>query len=205
MKKARLLRGSCHCQAVKFTVRSSTEIPYQLCYCGICRKVQGGGGYAINIGGDAGTLKISGEKHLKKYEALVKNPEDKRGHRDGSWRAFCKECGTHLWVFAPDWPDLVHPFASCIDSKLPKAPEKTHCMLEFKASWVEPDFGPQDTKARRWPKESLAAWHERVLKKPSEQNGKATRASEKRARAAAPRKGRRTTSKPASSVGAHNR
>src|SRR3546814_2581266 len=40
------LTGSCHCGAVRFTVDSVNPYPYQRCYCSICRKTQGGGGYA---------------------------------------------------------------------------------------------------------------------------------------------------------------
>lgn len=43
-----LLKGSCRCGSVRFEVQSHTPVPYQLCYCSICRKQQGGGGYAIN-------------------------------------------------------------------------------------------------------------------------------------------------------------
>ena len=55
------LDGSCRCGAVRFTVESHTLYPYQRCYCSICRKQDGGGGYAINIMGAANTLKVEGE------------------------------------------------------------------------------------------------------------------------------------------------
>ena len=44
------LNGSCHCQAVRFTVDAASPCPYMRCYCSICRKTAGGGGYAINLG-----------------------------------------------------------------------------------------------------------------------------------------------------------
>ena len=47
------LEGSCRCGAVRFSVDSHTPYPYQRCYCSICRKSAGGGGYAINIMGDS--------------------------------------------------------------------------------------------------------------------------------------------------------
>jgi len=43
------LKGSCHCGAVSFEVESKTPQPFMHCYCTICRKTQGGGGYTINI------------------------------------------------------------------------------------------------------------------------------------------------------------
>ena len=48
------LEGSCRCGAISFSVNSHTPYPYQRCYCSICRKSAGGGGYAINIMGLAG-------------------------------------------------------------------------------------------------------------------------------------------------------
>ena len=58
------LEGSCRCGAVRFAVQSRTPQPYQLCYCSICRKTAGGGGYAINLGGLAGTLVVVGREAL---------------------------------------------------------------------------------------------------------------------------------------------
>jgi hypothetical protein len=53
------LEGSCRCGAISFSVDSHTPYPYQRCYCSICRKSAGGGGYAINIMGLADTLKLA--------------------------------------------------------------------------------------------------------------------------------------------------
>ena len=46
-------------------------------------------------------------------------------------------CGSALWLYDKRWPDLVHPFASAIDTPLPVPPRSTHLML-IKAPWVEP-------------------------------------------------------------------
>jgi hypothetical protein len=43
------LNGSCHCKAVRFSLESETPYPYMHCYCSICRKTAGGGGFAVNI------------------------------------------------------------------------------------------------------------------------------------------------------------
>lgn len=61
------LEGSCHCGAVTFSLISARPYPYQRCYCSICRKTQGGGGYAINLGGDAKSLKVRGRKMINIY------------------------------------------------------------------------------------------------------------------------------------------
>ncbi len=63
------LKGSCHCGAVKFTLDSHTPQPFMRCYCSICRKTAGGGGYAINIMGEAASLKVTGSKNVSVYRA----------------------------------------------------------------------------------------------------------------------------------------
>jgi hypothetical protein len=57
-----LLEGSCHCGAIRFQVESETPYPYQACYCSICRKTAGGGGYAINLGADANTWRSKAKR-----------------------------------------------------------------------------------------------------------------------------------------------
>ena len=155
---AKKLEGSCRCGAVRFSVLSHTPYPYQLCYCSICRKTAGGGGFAINIMGDAKTLKVRGQKAIRIYRAKIED-SDGRSHTSKGERNFCSKCATALWVYDPEWPDLVHPFASAIDTDLPTPPSKVHLMLRFKANWVKPDFGRGDAKFREYPKLSIEDWH----------------------------------------------
>jgi len=154
------LKGSCRCGAIAFSVASHTPQPYQLCYCTICRKTDGGGGFAINIMGDANTLEITGRRSLRVYRARV---VDERGRcvTSSGRRHFCPKCSSALWMYDPEWPDLVHPFASAIDTELPMPSSKVHCMLRFKASWVKPDIGPRDQKFALYPKLSIEQWHKR--------------------------------------------
>lgn len=158
------LKGSCHCGKVKFTVNSENYYPYQFCYCSICRKTQGGGGYSINISALAETLKITGEKYISIYRAKIKNPR-KEKYQSSAERNFCSKCGSALWLYDPTWPDLLHPFASVIDTPLPKAPEHTHLMLDFKPTWVEIHKAKKDKTFKRYSEESIAQWHERVILK----------------------------------------
>ncbi len=157
-----LLKGSCHCRAVRFSVESHTPVPYQLCYCSICRKQQGGGGFVINLGADSATLEIEGKEHLGVYRARIE--DDERPHCEVSTgeRNFCTKCGAALWLYDPTWPELVHPFASAIDSELPVAPERVHLMLKYKATWVEPDIAAGDRTFELYPEESIADWHRRL-------------------------------------------
>jgi len=151
------LEGSCHCRKVRFRVDAASPVPYLRCYCSICRKVAGGGGYAINLGADARTLEIEGAAHIKVYETSPAHstPTAICGRR------FCGACGTALWNFDPRWPDFVHPFASAIDTDLPAAPSHVHMMLGSKAGWTPVDAGPDDAQFDAYPEEALAAWHAR--------------------------------------------
>jgi hypothetical protein len=76
-------------------------------------------------------------------------------------RYYCKRCGTPLWVSDDAWPELMHPFASAIDSDLPKPPATVHLLLRDKASWVEPQIGPDDNCFDGYPELSIEEWHKR--------------------------------------------
>ena len=154
------LEGSCRCGAVHFHLMSHTPYPYQLCYCSICRKTAGGGGFAINIMGDYETLKVRGRKAIRIYRAMLED-EEGRCERSSAQRHFCAKCATALWAYDPQWPELVHPFASAIDTKLPVPPSKVHLMLRFKPSWVKPDFGRGDQRYQLYPKLSIEDWHKK--------------------------------------------
>ncbi|WP_378942812.1 GFA family protein [Mesorhizobium sp. ANAO-SY3R2] len=156
-----LLKGSCRCRAVRFEVQSHTPVPYQLCYCSICRKQQGGGGYAINLGAVSDTLKVDGEKYLGLYRATIHDDERSEPEVSTGERRFCRECGSAMWLYDPTWPELVHPFASAVDTDLPKAPQRVHLMLKYKASWVEPDIRLGDMAFDLYPPDSIAGWHKR--------------------------------------------
>ena len=155
------LEGSCHCGSVKFSLESAEPCPFMRCYCSICRKTAGGGGYAINLGGDARTLKIAkGRRALRVYRAALVG-EDGTATTSSAERRFCGHCGSALWVWDPTWPDLVHPHASAIDTPLPQPPQHVHVMLGSKAPWVEPEGRPGDERFDAYPDMSLAEWHAR--------------------------------------------
>lgn len=157
-----LLEGSCHCGGVRFKLRSSHPYPFNLCYCSICRKTSGGGGYAINLAGDYSSLEVEGDANVSVYRATVHDQETGNSEKSPAQRHFCRVCGSALWVWDPRWPELMHPHASAIDSELPVPPERTHLMVESKAPWVELHAGPNDKVFNRYPDESIASWHKRL-------------------------------------------
>jgi len=92
-------------------------------------------------------IKLNGSCHCG---AVSESPGERR---------FCCVCGSALWVWDPRWPQLVHPFASSIDTDLPVPPDHTHMMLSSKPAWVTFAPGADDKSFDAYPDESLAEWH----------------------------------------------
>jgi hypothetical protein len=149
------LEGSCCCGAVKFSLDAYAPVPYMRCYCSVCRKTEGGGGYAITLGGLTESLVVKGEEAISVFHAVID------GVQSPAERRFCSRCGSAIWVWDPRWPDLVHPFASAIDTPLPAATEAVHIMLGSKANWVRVDQDKGDECYDLYPPESLEEWHRR--------------------------------------------
>ncbi|UXH79985.1 GFA family protein [Roseateles amylovorans] len=148
------LDGSCHCGSVRFSVESNEPVPFMRCYCSICRKTAGTGGYAINLGADHRSFKLlKGMRYLKVYQAVID------GKQSTAERHFCGRCGTALWLYDKTWPDLIHPHAGAIDTPLPVPPAHVHMMLGSKPEWVEVDDQAGDEQVPTYPKASLADWH----------------------------------------------
>ena len=147
------LKGSCHCGAVKFSLNTHTPHPYMHCYCTICRKTAGGGGYAINIMGEAASLKVRGQAAVSVYRAKL------QGKRSPARRHFCGKCGSALWVADPRWPEWVYPFASAIDTQLPKPRQVQHIMTDFAEPWVDIPRRKHEPHFSQYPEEAIIDWH----------------------------------------------
>src|SRR3546814_13165638 len=106
---------------------------------------------------DGASLKVRGRKWLGIYRAKLE--QDGRCRTSSGQRHFCTRCASALWMYAPEWPDLIHPFASAIDSALPVPPYSVHVMLRYKADCVRPQFGRGDQRSI-----GRATWREREWK-----------------------------------------
>jgi len=156
------IEGSCYCGRVRFKALSHTPYPFMRCYCSMCRKSAGGGGYAINIMAEAQSLEVEGRGDILAHEAWV----DDEAH-PGQMKLspgqgyFCRHCGSALWQADPRWAQWFYPFASAIDTPLPQPPELVHIMLDFAAPWVVVPQGPGHLHFPRYPQESIEEWHRR--------------------------------------------
>ncbi|CAK5276860.1 unnamed protein product [Mycena citricolor] len=153
------LQGSCHCGAVRFSVLSSTAVPYQLCVCSICRKAGGVGG-SINLGGHSNSLEIErGKEFISVYKAVLDRdtPQERTA---SSERNFCSKCSTMLWLYDETWPELIHPFASAIDSPLETPDKLVVVKMNSKPAYVYLPDAPKETYEDYGP-ESLTSWHQK--------------------------------------------
>lgn len=155
-----LLEGSCHCKDVTFTVEAGAPVPFMRCYCSICRKTAGAGGYAVNLGAEFASLKVQGAAHIRVYRARGVDPVTGVRAESPAERSFCGTCGSPLWLYDARWPGQVHPHAGAIDSPLPVPAESWHIMLDGKPDWVEVALREGDRQFDGYPDLSLAEWHE---------------------------------------------
>ena len=88
-----LLKGSCNCGAVKFTL---TQMPTKAtaCHCRQCRKQSGH--YFASADLPKSAVKLSGAEHLNWYQSSAKVR-----------RGFCSRCGS--WLF---WEPLFQEWTS---------------------------------------------------------------------------------------------
>lgn len=77
-----------------------------------------------------------------------------------SERNFCSNCSTMLWVWDHHWPELIHPFASAIDTELP-VPDEMVCIMESsKPAWARWPEGKKSVHTV-YGGDSLEEWHKR--------------------------------------------
>ena len=151
------LAGSCRCGAVRFSMQSHAPHPYQLCYCTICRKTAGGGGFAINLSAAADSLDVKGRAALRVYRA------DLATKRAASTPAPANEISAENAVRAlAVRSDLAgsHPSIRIRHRHVTPDASVSHAHhAAFKASWVEPDIGPNDQTFDDYPDMSIEEWH----------------------------------------------
>ncbi|KAJ2351178.1 hypothetical protein IWW50_007019 [Coemansia erecta] len=158
------LQGSCYCGAVEFEFDSPAPVPFARCFCSICRKTAGGGGYSINIMGMADSLRITkGADTLRSYRAIKDKTVPKSEQVLCQNRYFCPTCASFLYAHCDDYPQWIYPYASAIDTELPVPTQMTSIMLESAPKWADPRNIPGRDKGNdlfdEYPTYSLEEWH----------------------------------------------
>ena len=95
----------------------------------------------------------------RKYTA-IKDRGTPNEERCTSKRSFCSNCSTMLWVWDYHWPELIHPFASAIDTELPAADEMVCIMEGSKPAWARWPEGKK-TVHESYSGSSLEEWHKK--------------------------------------------
>jgi hypothetical protein len=76
-----------------------------------------------------------------------------------SERNFCSNCSSMLWLWDKSWPELIHPFASAIDTDLP-VPEEMVCVkADSKPAWVRWPEGKKTVHEHYNGETSIEGWH----------------------------------------------
>lgn len=123
-----MVEGSCLCGNIKYQVEIN---PGQIfnCHCKYCRKAHGAD-YATLAIANASTLILMDEKGLlKEHQNDI-----------GGIRAFCSECASRLFNYAPDKNIYFSVTLSTIDTPINYKPV-AHANTESKASWCVPYEG----------------------------------------------------------------
>lgn len=75
------MEGKCLCSAI--TVKTPDKKSIDACHCGMCRRWGGGPALGVSCGSN---VQIDGVDKIKVYQSS-----------DWAQRAFCGECGTHIY------------------------------------------------------------------------------------------------------------
>jgi hypothetical protein len=151
------LEGSCHCGAVTYAVDAQSPSPDTYCYCGICRKTAGAGGFAVYVAANHRTTVVQGREHMRVYRARFQPPGESAQRTSTAERAFCERCGSQLWIWHPEIPDVVYLHASGVDTPLPLPSERMHIMLDSRARWSPLHADPQDSQHPSLPEAFMVA------------------------------------------------
>lgn len=95
----------------------------------------------------------------RKYSAIKDRgtPDEKLC---SSERSFCSNCSTMLWLWDHHWPELIHPFASAIDTELP-VPDEMVCIMDgSKPAWARWPEGKKSVH-KEYGQDSLEGWHKK--------------------------------------------
>ncbi|KAA8910377.1 hypothetical protein TRICI_004175 [Trichomonascus ciferrii] len=98
-------------------------------------------------------------KGRSRYHA-IKDRGKPEEEKCSSFRSFCSNCSTMLWVWDDRWGELIHPFAPAIDTELPE-PQSMVCIMDgSKPKWARWPEGPKEIYDTYGP-DSLEDWHKK--------------------------------------------
>jgi len=87
------MKGTCLCESV--TIESNDTNEFEACHCGICRRWGGGPFLAVHCGSN---IHITGKESVKVFDSS-----------EWAERAFCNNCGTHLYYHLKPSDEYIVP------------------------------------------------------------------------------------------------
>ena len=115
-------RGSCLCGQI--TYETSEELgDFGYCHCRSCQKASGSA-HGANAGVRRAAFSLNDDSgHLREYESSP-----------GKVRAFCANCGSPLFAYLSDSPEVIRVRLGSLDTSLRKQ-SRAHTFVSEKAEW----------------------------------------------------------------------
>jgi hypothetical protein len=116
-------RGSCHCGRVRLVARFPSRFVAH-CHCASCRRAHGAA-FVTWAGFPSAQVEITrGAEDLAVHESSP-----------GTYRKFCRVCGTKLLFEGGRWPGETHVVVAAFDDPLDRAPQG-HAFYAEHVSWL---------------------------------------------------------------------
>ena len=114
--------GSCLCGGVRYEIDGELS-DFGYCHCQSCRKASGSA-HGANAGVDKRRLELhDAEDLLREYESSP-----------GKIRAFCSRCGSPIFAYLTQTPNLVRVRLGTLDTPFEKH-ARAHTFVSEKADW----------------------------------------------------------------------
>jgi hypothetical protein len=116
-------RGACHCGAVHFVARFPSRFVAH-CHCASCRRAHGAA-FVTWVGFPSAQVEVtSGREDLAAHESSP-----------GTFRRFCRRCGTKLFFESARWPGETHVVLAAFDEPVDRAPDG-HAFAAEHVDWL---------------------------------------------------------------------
>jgi hypothetical protein len=116
-------RGGCMCGRVRFVARFPSRFVAH-CHCTSCRRAHGAA-FVTWVG------------FLSPQVTVTAGAEDLAAHESspGTFRKFCRVCGTKLFFEGGKWPGETHAPLAAFDDPVDRAPQG-HAFYQEHAAWL---------------------------------------------------------------------
>lgn len=118
------MKASCLCGQVAFEIKAPF-ISASFCHCLQCQKSHGASAIAYGVSLKSDVEWLSNKKRVRRFESS-----------DRVRRAFCKDCGSHLYYYHKDHPNHLDIPLAILDES-PGILPQCHIYVASKPDWYE--------------------------------------------------------------------